>query len=122
MPAIVQTVAMDVPMQFANARLIHCQAFRPFISSFIQNVEENPNWNKCLDQNGMSLARCIYSCEDNSDCEAACVDQFKIRTEDCPCEVGSYFNFIIHRFGFESITQLFREIVQVGVHAIRLTA
>ena len=36
----------------------------------------------------MSLARCIYNCEDNDDCEDACVDQFKGRTADCPCEVG----------------------------------
>ena len=36
----------------------------------------------------MSLARCIYNCEDNDDCEDACVAQFKERTTDCPCEVG----------------------------------
>ena len=36
----------------------------------------------------MSLARCIYNCEDNGDCEDACVAQFKGRTEDCPCEVS----------------------------------
>ena len=52
-----------------------------------QDVTENANWNKCLDVNGMSLARCIYSCEDNEDCEDACVQQFKTRTDDCPCEV-----------------------------------
>merc|ERR1719210_2883281 len=34
----------------------------------------------------MSLARCIYNCEDNGDCESDCVAQFKGRTADCPCE------------------------------------
>ena len=53
-----------------------------------QDVTENANWNNCLDVNGMSLARCIYNCEDNGDCEDACVAQFKGRTSDCPCEVG----------------------------------
>ena len=36
----------------------------------------------------MSLARCIYNCEDNDDCENECVAQFKGHTADCPCEVG----------------------------------
>ena len=67
----------------------------------------------------MSLARCIYSCEDNSDCEAACVDQFKLRTEDCPCEVCTYYIIIIHRF---RIKNLFRVIARVDVHATRLSA
>ena len=59
----------------------------------VQDVTENPNWNKCLDVNGASLARCIYNCGDNGDCEAACVDEFKIRTDDCPCEVCTLFSY-----------------------------
>ena len=46
----------------------------------------------------MSLARCIYNCEDNSDCEASCVEQFKTRTEDCPCEVGPIFYDLLTTF------------------------
>ena len=42
-------------------------------------------WNHSI---GMSLARCIYNCEDYGDCEDACVAQFKGHTADCPCEVG----------------------------------
>ena len=67
--------------------------FRGYIGNFqmltaiIKDVTENPNWNKCLDVNGASLARCIYNCGDNGDCEAACVEQFKTLTDDCPCEV-----------------------------------
>ena len=53
-----------------------------------QDVTENVNWNQCLDINGASLARCIYNCNKNGDCEDACVAQFKGRTADCPCEVG----------------------------------
>ena len=58
------------------------------ITIALQDVTENVNWNKCLDVNGMSLARCIYNCNDNGDCEDDCVAQFKVRTADCPCEVG----------------------------------
>ena len=52
-----------------------------------QDVTQNSNWNNCLDTNGQSLARCIYNCNDDAACEADCVDQFKTKTEDCPCEV-----------------------------------
>ena len=63
-----------------------------YLTVVFQDVTENVNWNKCLDVNGMSLARCIYSCEDNGDCEDACVQQFKTRTDDCPCEVRKMFS------------------------------
>ena len=39
-----------------------------------------------MDVNGASLARCIYNCEDNGDCESDCVAQFKGHTANCPCE------------------------------------
>ena len=65
----------------------------PTLTAMVQDVTENPNWNKCLDVNGASLARCIYNCGDNGDCEAACVDEFKIRTDDCPCEVCTLFSY-----------------------------
>ena len=48
----------------------------------------NENWNNCLDINGQGLARCIYNCKDDTECEADCVEQFKTKTENCPCEVG----------------------------------
>ena len=68
-----------------------------------QDVTQNANWNKCMDVNGSSLARCIYNCEDNGNCEAACVEQFKTRTDDCPCEVNSVLLFIIYSLPFESL-------------------
>ena len=61
----------------------------------VQDVTGNANWNKCLDVNGMSLARCIYNCEDNDDCEDECVAQFKDRTTDCPCEVGNILDVLV---------------------------
>ena len=62
-----------------------------------QDVNENANWNQCLDVNGASLARCIYNCNDNGDCEDECVSQFKGRTQDCPCEVSRviFCSFVI---------------------------
>ena len=94
MTSIVPMVVMAAQILFANARLVYDQLWYLDISgaefnSRFQDVTENVNWNKCLDINGMSLGRCIYNCEDNEDCEASCVDQFKTRTDDCPCEVGT---------------------------------
>ena len=79
-------VAMAARIQFASARLVHLK-FLQDLTEVSQDVTENENWNNCLDVNGMSLARCIYNCEDNGDCENDCVAQFKGRTANCPCEV-----------------------------------
>ena len=86
-------VAMVVQILFANVRYGYCHFYDKEINCnhfifFFQDVTQNVNWNKCLDVNGMSLARCIYNCEDNGDCENECVAQFKGRTADCPCEVS----------------------------------
>ena len=53
-----------------------------------QDVTANEDWNQCLDINGMSLARCIYKCDNNSACEIDCVANFKTETVNCPCEVS----------------------------------
>ena len=76
-----------------------------------QDITENADWNKCLDVNGMSLARCIYHCEDNGDCESDCVAQFKGRTANCPCEV------CVFRTHTKSLIQ-FRKTVQVDAHVM----
>ena len=55
---------------------------------FTTPFTQNENWNNCLDINGQSLARCIYNCKDDESYEADCVGQFKLKTEDCPCEVS----------------------------------
>ena len=57
----------------------------------------------------MSLARCIYNCEDNDDCEDACVDQFKGRTADCPCEVGI---IILYEFNCNQIMKYFNLLIK----------
>ena len=58
------------------------------VDLYFQDVTQNENWNNCLDTNGQSLARCIYNCKDDESCEADCVGQFKVKTDDCPCEVS----------------------------------
>ena len=40
-----------------------------------------------MDKNGSKLGRCIYACNNNDTCEDQCVDLFKFRQFDCPCEV-----------------------------------
>ena len=60
---------------------------------FFQEKETNADWNDCIDDNGSKLGRCIYSCNNNDTCEDQCVDQFKTRQFDCPCEVKYSFGF-----------------------------
>ena len=54
-----------------------------------QDVFKNDDWNDCFNINGQSLAYCIYNCKDDELCEADCVEQFKVKNDDCPCEVSS---------------------------------
>jgi len=49
-------------------------------------VEENPDWNRCIDDNSLKLGRCVYNCENNEQCEDDCLDRFKTRQLNCPCE------------------------------------
>ena len=53
----------------------------------IQIVEENPDWNRCIDENSLKLGRCVHSCESNQECENDCINRFKTRQVNCPCEV-----------------------------------
>ena len=34
----------------------------------------------------MSLGRCVYDCQDHELCEVGCLEEFKTRQTDCPCE------------------------------------
>ena len=43
-------------------------------------------WNYCLDDNSLSLGRCIYQCDNHELCELGCLEEFKTRQTDCPCE------------------------------------
>ena len=61
------------------------------ISEYFKVVEENPDWNRCIDENSLTLGRCVHSCENNVDCEQDCVIRFKTRQVNCPCEVLMIF-------------------------------
>ena len=54
---------------------------------YIQVVEENQDWNRCIDDNSLTLGRCVYNCQNNEQCEDDCLVRFKTRQLDCPCEV-----------------------------------
>ena len=54
---------------------------------YVQVVEENQDWNRCIDDNSLTLGRCVYNCQNNEQCEDDCLARFKTRQLDCPCEV-----------------------------------
>ena len=56
-----------------------------------KDLETNQDWNIRIDENGATLGRCVYACDGNESCETDCLDSFKIRQTNCPCEVPSYF-------------------------------
>ena len=51
-----------------------------------QARESNTQWNRCIDDNSLSLGRCIYQCQNHELCEVGCLEEFKTRQTDCPCE------------------------------------
>ena len=70
----------------------------------IKVVEENQEWNRCIDENSLKLGRCVYNCQSNQQCEDDCLSRFKTRQLDCPCEV-------IFRKNNKKIVEKFRKIV-----------
>ena len=67
------------------------------VNTFIKVVEENPDWNRCIDDNSLKLGRCVHACNDNEECEADCLSRFKTRQLNCPCEVSwGHWQIMIH--------------------------
>ena len=52
-------------------------------------MKSHPDWNKCIDHNGMTMGRCVHTCNGNDACELDCLAEFKSRQMDCPCEVSN---------------------------------
>ena len=51
-------------------------------------LESNADWNRCIDDNGSTLGRCVHACGDDERCELDCLAEFKTRQNSCPCEVS----------------------------------
>ena len=65
--------------------MVNPKTFKVLMS--FKNLESNQDWNICIDENGATLGRCVYACDGNESCETDCLDSFKIRQSNCPCEV-----------------------------------
>ena len=89
---IVLMAATTVTIQSAIVRLV-CSPVDSFTTNkklkfAIKVVEENPDWNRCIDDNSLKLGRCIHACDNNQECEDDCLSRFKTRQLNCPCEVS----------------------------------
>ena len=51
-------------------------------------MESNPDWNACIDINGIAMGRCVHARNGNEACELDCLNGFKTRQMDCPYEVS----------------------------------
>ena len=56
--------------------------------TLIKVIEDNPDWNRCIDDNSIKLGRCVHACLNNEECEDDCLSRFKTRQLNCPCEVS----------------------------------
>ena len=55
---------------------------------YIKDMESNDDWNICIDSNSITMGRCVHACHGDESCEKDCLDGFKTRQLDCPCEVS----------------------------------
>ena len=65
------------------------------IQALIKVIEENPDWNRCIDEKSIKLGRCVHACDNNQECENDCLSRFKTTQLNCPCEVCMFLNEII---------------------------
>ena len=70
----------------------------PKVSIFIifKDLDTNEDWNMCIDDNGATLGRCVYACDGNESCETDCLDSFKLRQANCPCEVTAQLQLFVY--------------------------
>ena len=81
---------MTVPIQCASARLASFSPLCIYQLKHFKDMESNPDWNMCIDHNGMRMGRCVHACNGNEACELDCLAGFKSRQKDCPCEVSIF--------------------------------
>ena len=53
----------------------------------IKDDSSADNQEACLNKTSKTLGQCVLDCNDDSDCEAACVSAFKTEHSECPCQV-----------------------------------
>ena len=76
------------------------------ITYTFKDLEMNQDWNICIDDNGATLGRCVYACDGNESCEADCIDSFKNRQANCPCEVPIQRSSLYLTFEFRKIASV----------------
>ena len=102
---------MAATILYAIVRWAHWLSIIRKLNFTIKVVEENQEWNRCIDENSLTLGRCVYNCQNNQLCEDDCLFRFKTRQLDCPCEV-------IFRKYYKKIIEKFRKIVWPDVLAV----
>ena len=84
---------------------------------------ENPssqnedNLQECKKEKSIDLGQCIIDCNDDQSCEQSCVNFFKVRYDECPCQVKKSKK----AFDFRKLDQddfKLRMIVHLDAHAM----
>ena len=56
-----------------------------------KDATNDDNIEACLSKTSKTLGQCILDCNDDSSCEATCVQTFKTEHSECPCQVGKNY-------------------------------
>ena len=59
---------------------------------FKEPLSEEDIYNKdlCMKANSVIAGNCVLKCGGDSSCEYNCIDDFRSRNDDCPCEVSKH--------------------------------
>ena len=49
--------------------------------------QNEDNLQQCLKKKSIDLGKCIIDCKNDQSCEQSCVNLFKVRYDECPCQV-----------------------------------
>ena len=74
------------------------------------------NLKSCVKQNSIDLGQCIIDCNENEDCEAACISNFKSQHKNCPCQVSP--DFVRPEY---DLLKMLRRNARLDVHVMILT-
>ena len=82
-----------------------------------QSPQNEDNLQQCKKEKSIDLGQCIIDCKNDQSCEQSCVNLFKVRYDECPCQVKNRKTFDFRKFDRENDIKL-RMIVRLDAHAM----
>ena len=70
--------------------------------------QNEDNFKECMQEKSIDLGRCIVDCKDDQLCEQSCVDLFKSRYDECPCQVSRRGEILLRSRRLDCTVMMYR--------------